>query len=177
MCFITKRNSKVLVAKTDLVCFKSVTIDLNQSTTSLHLIPSHNYNSFRYKLGSIHTVINSSFDKLSKLMTLSIDGGAFHSYKTYSRLEHEIPKSYIQEYGAKFRNVRVQCTIPKGTRYVRNDTEYVSEQLRIDYILIEDTLNNMVHRYCDARSEQLDKKRVTDFLEKYCDIVDIKSHE
>ena len=115
MCFTILPESKLLIAKEDIICHKV----LGQYENKLYSV----YRNFRYKINKTYRIfrwLKSALEK-EELKFNSISRG-FHSYT-------EIPRHYYLE------NVAVECIIPKGSKYYQNYCEYVSNKIKIIKIL------------------------------------------
>lgn len=133
MCFKTKSfKTEILIAKNDIICYKNVMLipDDQKDNSELLLRPYYLYDSTRYTLGKIHKVKNSIFHRRKYINTSRVEGGAFHSKRTlsgYLNTRFDVSSSY---------NVIVRCTIPKGTAYIQNSFEYISEKIRLDFVIV-----------------------------------------
>ncbi len=155
MCFNIIDN-KIKIAEEDITCYKLVILyghdmdiklgqkwyaptDKEYRSSAVKLYPFYRYNDFFYELGKIHKISTKevSIFHRKKPGTLTrkdyVKGGAFHSYKfMYSNHRSEINMFQVEKF-----KVRVKCTIPKGSLYLENNTEYISNKIRIDYISVE----------------------------------------
>lgn len=160
MCFYNYKST-LQEAKKDIICYKRVSFmadkDLidnpGKGQTNGHEIkctPLHQYNSFKYIMGRIHSngtaeirkhgnIFNRS-DIGKVLMDDRVEGAAFHSYRRLQNLGQR-GKSYYrtQPIGHYVQTILwVQCTIPKGALFYMNTYEYISNQLRIDHIILDE---------------------------------------
>jgi hypothetical protein len=126
MCFAIyqKTNPKLRIAKKDIVCYKLVFLGKNDNT----FIPEYAYTEgFRYKLKKIAYAKNMKGKRIKKFLV------AKHKsrYEDYKFEVDEGIHSYMlpfESYGEG--EIVLKCIIPKGTEYLRNDTEYVSLKLK-----------------------------------------------
>ena len=140
MCLIVKKGTKEKIAKNDIVCYKNVFLAGSGRIIS-------NIQDFEYKLGKLYTATFSIVDdklelamncwwaddisalKYSKYFIkqrtsdLVAYNRGFHSYKSRERDGYN-------------RIPNVECTIPKGTKYIEDETGLIcSEAIIITKIL------------------------------------------
>lgn len=144
MCFTTKSlKTEILTAKKNIICYKLVRLQhsVQRQNSELILLPKFRYNSTYYVLGTVHSISekNSILDRRRYIHGLYIEGGVFHSKRELSfYLSDKYDASSIDQ-------VIVRCTIPKGARYIANDTEYISNKIRLDFVIITERLEQYCH--------------------------------
>jgi len=116
MCFYLDKNEK-LIAKKDIECYKIFLGNKNR-------INSICFYDMVWKVG---VLVNES--KKENVLLIDHDnnviGVGLHSYK----IKELINKSWFNI------SIKAKCIIPKGANYYENESEYVSDQLKIVKII------------------------------------------
>jgi hypothetical protein len=122
----------------------------NSKNNYLSLIPPHRYNNFRYKFGITHKIRNGILTRsmVGKSILKDIEGGVFHSFVSDQSLPPHIV--YYNSYYATYRQVCVECVIPKGSYYTSNNREYISNQLRITKIYLDNIPSFLYSEFIDV---------------------------
>lgn len=122
MCFDIK--SKVKIAEKDITCYKFVRKGGRSIHYPLLVIPRGKTGPGKkqeWKTGYHYTEQN--FPKW-KTTNDTIDGSAFHSFRGISNIKGYYPiKSFSYGYEV------IECTIPKGSYYYANRTQYCSSDI------------------------------------------------
>ncbi len=126
MCFYKRIGDKIQIAKKDITVYKVVRYYHvnNNSFTSL-------YQEFLYE-----------FNKLYKEPCFDTISYGFHSYKYSKYLNNGVIISKKLSYCKRYYNehytdsIILECTIPKGSIYIFNSTDYISNQIIIDNIVL-----------------------------------------
>jgi hypothetical protein len=137
MCWITQDIPVERVAREDIPVFKYVfTDDLR----------SYYFKNYKYVIGeALYAILGIPFPVIGFRGALSV-GSGFHSYgtacivKEYDRSLNVYPpqkRYHIGSYNL-YKLRRIECTIPKGSRYyVNDDLEYVSDKIIVNRITKE----------------------------------------
>jgi len=115
MCFHVPKGQRIKTAKKDIVCYKEIYPNLTSE-----------YKSFQYEYKKIYSTENFPQYTENIWVNSRIISKGFHSYTK--------EKSYKDIYHWKISNtIRVECIIPKGSKYHVNkmSEEYVSEKIII----------------------------------------------
>lgn len=139
MCFTPNKKQIIDIATEDIICYKTVRISKLHSSRNgyLSLIPPHGYNNFKYKFGITHKIRNGVLTRsiVGKSISKNIEGGVFHSFVSDQSLHNTYV--YYSVFSKKYNQVCVECVIPKGSYYTSNNREYISNQLRITKIYLD----------------------------------------
>lgn len=123
MCFTGKNIERI--AKKDIVCYKKINLNFDGRNS---IIISSYHKGFKYKLGKVY---NASFTKSKRTYDAGIDiFRGFHSYRN-------------KDMG------NVKCIIPKGSKYYINDSERVSDSIKIVSIFPETITEIMMYLNMD----------------------------
>lgn len=133
MCFIFSDNTKRLIAQKDITCYKIV----YRRKERLKDTYISRYQNHTYRIRKIQEQINliplqikrTIFPSNTEVQMTEINEG-YHSYKKQSNLSLWITFAY-----PNFCLCEAKFIIPKGTVYYENDTEYVSERIKMVEIL------------------------------------------
>jgi len=132
MCFELNAKSKELIAKRDIVCYKLLVERQDGTITSPFLQTDYKLNYLHYADSELQDkfkfeVYKSPYnsDHLGSiaqgLHTYRRFKSGYEDYKYENHLRYDIPMSK--------RFVHIKCVIPKGAKYYKNKTEYVSDRL------------------------------------------------
>lgn len=119
MCFISYLNPEELIASKNIICYKIVLKTKEKNKVTAYMNPSHIY----------------TLEKLNKKIKLNVHqyNLRYHIYEGYHSI---ITKDYLKRKYTLIDNmVYVKCIIPKGTKYYKNVTEMVSENIIIKKII------------------------------------------
>ena len=118
MCFETTKNARAKIAKTDIECWKVIRINNSPVYKWVH------NSKIIYKKGKVMPMVTISFYK-------GIIEAGYHSSKTNT--EMLITIASFMSCGAIDKKEMIICKfiIPVGTRYYENETEYVSETIKL----------------------------------------------
>lgn len=126
MCFYVT-DKTIYTADSDITCYKVINMTVEKRGI-MRFTPYHTYsNRFRYRFGEVFTVSK----RMSQIRLDDTIEYGFHSFITASK--RNFFKFYTSYDGLSL-EIPVVCTIPKGTFYRKNRTQYVSESIIIDYI-------------------------------------------
>lgn len=132
MCWTSRTKPKLQTAKKNIVVYKVVRLNENIIES---LIKRFRYELERkYEIPKLKLLPPECFDFDSDYGLLYKVYEGFHSYNTYvdALLQHELncfdPFSYVK-------TKVVECIIPKGSKYYRNETVTVSNAIIIGRIL------------------------------------------
>jgi hypothetical protein len=119
MCFESGKNTKVIIARKDVPCFKIMNVTRLKSGLSDKKFLSF-WRYFKYEVG--YHYFNKNFPEAAVSYESYTDQG-MHSYAGISEIRH-----YISGTGYV---VAVECYIPKGARYMINKsgTQYLSSDM------------------------------------------------
>ena len=151
MCFDIQ-DREMLTAKEDIVCYKIVVVSATNRIFSF--IETDN----EFIIDTLNTIrgwVNKT--KLSLSKDCSDLGEGYHSYHNikdsvwwvWSILTLDCPEGT----DIKLYHVIVKCTIPKGTKYLINDTQYISNKLIVQEIVPVDEVCSHIKRDVFKREE------------------------
>ena len=117
MCFfLSTANKKPKGAKKDLICYKTFYTQYDPGSSPRYLSP---YREFEYELNKVYRIFMwLKFPKEKKNLKNELINRGFHSYIT-------LKTCYEDGYDV------FKCIIPKGSKYFKNRTEYVSNRIKI----------------------------------------------
>jgi len=132
MCFNSTFDSNLqkepipLIAKKDIVCYKKMSVFKKDKGVRLRssifcdIEKNNHVTKVCYELGKKYHAKDVN-GKKAQLKPRTVDkyfsvSEGFHSYNKLKK-----PGGY--------RTTNIKCTIPKGTKYFKNETEYVSEEI------------------------------------------------
>lgn len=183
MCFNNSKSNprKLQEATDDIICYKKVEFNIfkdlisksgkghNSEQHEIKCTPLHRYNRFKYTMGRIHSIGSDEKRKHGNifnrsnigniLMCSTVEGGAFHS-KIEIKNTCDIDLGEYDDMMTRFTLV-VKCTIPRGSKYCMNYEDYISDQLRIDYISLDPK------HWCDTISLSKFKHFLTQHKDKF----------
>lgn len=136
MCF-SINNDEIYTAKKNIVCYKYLTLPYR----SINHVRSY-HQDFRYTIGKVYKKRSFS-NKIIFKGSLYSEG--YHSFISKSKVQVNIlnTKPHIREINCEM-TVAVQCVIPRGARYLKNNNEYISSAIRIVGIMTREGLAKKV---------------------------------
>lgn len=128
MCFVPTKNSVVQVATKNIKCYKRVRPNRNGSMLHGKVVFESRHRFFSYTLGD-HYKIDRKKDILARrgagsMIKDYMYGGVFHSFKRY-------PDDYKW-------CINIECIIPKGALFTYNNSEYISNEIKINKIIYKE---------------------------------------
>ncbi len=137
MCFYKiNYNDKVKIATKDIVCYKAVELREKQEC----------FRSFYKKeIQHLDELLKSKLDIDTYFYSVDI---GLHSLKNIGR--SKLWRFNSNSFWSKGCSYMVKCIIPKGSQYLENDSEYVSNQIIMKEILFEFKVGNkLVRKFSD----------------------------
>ena len=123
MCFVKGADKFHAVAETDLKCYKLV---LCRNGFDYYISP---YRGSHYTLGGLLSKDVKYLDIIKMDLLDALESDVYHSYHTTESVEQAY--RYIMQYNVSNWGVCVlECIIPKGSLYWKNDTEYASTAIK-----------------------------------------------
>lgn len=127
MCFVKGRNKTHAVAETDLKCYKLV---LRRNGFDYYISP---FRGSYYKLGELLCKDIKHLDIVKLDLLDDLESGVYHSYHTTESVEQAyryIGHYRVAHYYDTWDIGILECIIPKGSLYWKNDTEYASTAIK-----------------------------------------------
>ena len=124
MCFIVK-NNKVKIADKDITCYKVLT----KLNTDVYATP---FTKMDVKLGERYDIVDDNDFHVVKSscgdgIELKVFEGCFHTFNNIKNAESLLEDITFNSYLSTF--ALVKAIIPKDTKYMVNDSEYVSKSI------------------------------------------------
>lgn len=127
MCFVKGTDKLHAVAETDLKCYKLV---LGRNGFDYYISP---YRGSYYALGRLLRKDVKHLDIVKLDLLDDLESGVYHSYHTTESVAQAyrcIGRYRVAHYYDAW-DVRIlECIIPKGSLYWKNDTEYASTAIK-----------------------------------------------
>jgi len=128
MCFYLKKEKNkafeqhIETTQQDLVVYK-ILVPLKRKWWYLNKIFVSFFYGFEYKKGKIYQIDSFGVEAYSTMFYEIYQG--FHSYNSYEIALRQ------PEFSGFHKSKIIKCIIPKGTKYLKNDTEIVSTAIKI----------------------------------------------
>lgn len=139
MCLIVKKGTKEKIAENDIICYKDIEKDTQGKLRSA-------IQWFNYTIGKIYTT------ELRRVDNVEIGKNAYYADDTsrqrYEVYEEQEKENMLVSYNRGFHSYKnkeivdcdripnYECTIPKGTKYIEDETGLIcSEAIIINKIL------------------------------------------
>lgn len=124
MCFKVK-NNEVKIADKDITCYKVLT----KLNTDIYATP---FTKMTVKLGERYDIVNDDDFRVVESscndgIELEVSEGCFHTLKNIKNAESLLENVLFNSYLSTF--ALVKAIIPKDTKYMVNDSEYVSKSI------------------------------------------------
>jgi len=145
MCLIVKKGTKEKITENDIICYKKINLDSMQSESQGFQYESGKLYKTKFtiapkdaRLGyEIFTADRIALDKYRKYFNDDGEGGDNRFFGATVSDKLVVYQEGFHSYKAKERDIcNVECIIPKGTKYVEDETGLIcSEAIIINRIL------------------------------------------